>query len=204
MSKLVDRLFLLNGKWHEPPIDLTTLAADLPVDGDNPAIDPYWCNQLREKLLKEMGADYAWGGYLEDRNILWRGHYHQPGCGYHLGVDYWVPSNTHVYLPCNGVLRCAEVSGDQDGGWGGKLTFQMDNGLYIVFGHLTLPILRLGAKFLAGDYIGYVATIENNGGWSPHLHVQCCAKYDPNVDGYGPMTDSIREDFPDPELVLGE
>lgn len=94
------------------------------IHGENPALDPYWCMAQQEQLVKELQCDYIYGGYMEDRSFVWRGHYHQNGFT-HYGVDYCVPEGTPVFLPRNGSLVCLEHDPDPNGGWGGRAVYEI-------------------------------------------------------------------------------
>lgn len=200
---LYERLFpaLKDDRWAE--ININEIAKQLmegKVEGDNPALDPYWCMAQQEQLFELLQCDYAWGGYLEDRSFIWRGHYHQNGF-IHYGVDYYVPAGTPVFLPHGGKLLCLEENPDNDGGWGGRAVYQI-GGHYVIFAHLYNMMGQVGHEYKAGSLVGLVALPDRNGGWAPHLHVQCMKDYNLSTDGYGPMLDTLNEDFPNPEEVL--
>lgn len=163
----------------------------------NRLLDPEVCQKWIESLHAERGADYSWGGWMEDRSFLWRDHYHHPGRMTHLGVDYNVPAGTQVHLPYGGKLLCAEQDPDQNGGWGGRAIYEI-RGLYVIFAHLSEVEGTVGRLYPAGTLIGRVGNHKTNGGWYPHLHLQCMRRYNLSVDGYGPNDEYTRIEFPDP------
>jgi hypothetical protein len=167
---------------------------------DEPFLDPKKQIALIELIHSIKEVDCTHGGYLEDRSDLWKGHYHEPGATWHLGIDYNVPENTSVYLPVKATLIHSVIDKDQYGGWGGKMIFQAENGIYFILGHLKNMMER--KVYNPGIYVGEIAGPECNGNWYPHLHVQCMRKLDLDVDGYSKMYDEIKEDFPNPELVF--
>ena len=93
---------LLNAKWEE--VNLDAHAQEEIRDEKNPLLDPVACDSWVTGIAKRYGADYTYGGYLEDRAYLWRGHYLPKGPQEHLGIDYNVPAGTKVAL-----LQDAEV-----------------------------------------------------------------------------------------------
>lgn len=157
-------------------------------------------NQLRFMLRVE----YTYGGYLEDRSSLLRDQYHskiQPSPFIHLGMDFDVPDGTPVSMPVDGTLVYSVMDKDHDGGWGGKLIFKV-NGCYLILGHLDEMVSEL-KEYKAGEKVAKVANYPTNGNWVPHLHIQCCREYNPDVDGYSHYYEGIDVDFPDPEYQLG-
>jgi len=206
---LYERLFpaLKGDRWAE--ININEIAKQLmegqqlidgKTDAENPALDPYWCMAQQEQLFELLQCDYAWGGYLEDRSFVWRGHYHQNGF-IHYGVDYYVPQTEPVFLPKAGKLLCLEDCPDYYGGWGGRAVYKIGE-QHVIFAHLYNLMGEVGREYSAGDMVGLVAPPNRNGGWAPHLHVQCMTNYDLSADGYGPEADTNEENFPNPEKVL--
>ena len=174
------------------------------ADFPNPLLDVNYFRNWLEHIHDRRNTLYSYGGYGEDRSLLWRGHYMHPDAMIHLGVDYNVESNTLVHMPCDGKVIKSWVDTDQYGGWGGQVICSLTNyDFFLVFGHLhpwDLPNVKKKVK--AGDVIGVVAPHVNNGGWYPHLHLQCISK---NIsldsfDGYGSLED--LKNCPNPEEVL--
>lgn len=182
----------LEGTWKSN-IELNKYAEVLQEDTEaNVFLDSNLFGKWINLLHKSWKVDYSWGGWMENREELLSGTYLPVGYRTHLGVDFWVPVNTIVYLPWDAKLVHHRYDLDQNGGWGGQLIFEVD-GLYYIFGHLKhivdFPSYRKGAA------IGLVAEIEKNGGWYPHLHFQCIKTLNLDVDGYGLKQ---VEEFPNP------
>lgn len=198
---LARKLFpYLSGKWLEAPLDLATESEKLPSEGDNPVLDPAWCGSMLAEFHKAAGANYSYGGYMEDRTKFLRGHYFDPDKPIiHLGVDYWVPQDSWVHLPKKGRLVLLEQHPDQYGGWGGRAVYEID-GLWVIFAHLYNLIGQVDRIYNSTIRIGQVAPVGKNGGWFPHLHIQCCRDYNTCEDGYS--TCRRETDFPDPETTL--
>lgn len=203
----------LSGKWFSH-MQLDKYAALLQEDFcehtlDHPFLNPSLMGDWVNLLHKTLGVDYSWGGYLEDREHLLDGTYLPSGGRIHLGIDFWVPVHSTVYLPKTGKLVQSRYDPDMNGGWGGQVIYDID-GIYMIFGHLTaIPEkLDIGSIFTAGSVVGLVADVDGSGGWYPHLHLQCMKEFDENVDGYGErdkpwpaVSNSAR--YPDPMRVLG-
>jgi hypothetical protein len=195
---------LSGGRWGE--ININEIAIDLVgllgLDKleNNPFLDPYYCDRWKEFILKVKGLDYAYGGYMEDRSVVWHGHYMQPGHFLHLGVDYYVPVNTPVHLPTRAKLVYSLKDGDEAGGWGGMMIFQWLHG-YFLMAHLKDIMEDVGKTYEQKDVVALIAEPARNGGWSPHLHLQCSPKDMTTVDGYWKHYDGIEQDFPNPDLL---
>lgn len=174
----------LTGKWKEN-IQLNKYVKLLLEDmGTNPFLGTGLFGPWIELLHKTFGVEYSWGGYLENREEMLEGTYLPSGCRNHLGIDFWVPESSIVHLPKDGKLLYSKMEEDQDGGWGGKVIFEID-GLFYIFGHLKDIVSEIGKVYSKGDLVGYVAERGCNGGWYPHLHLQCMKEYNADVDGYG-------------------
>jgi hypothetical protein len=183
-------------KWLEININEIALQfADEPID----ASESHWVEELKKMFV----VDHLWGGWLEHRDFVLRDKYHKnmgPDYFWHLGIDYTVPVHSLVHLPVDATLLYHFQDPDQDGGWGGKLIFDSDHGLFVL-GHLD-QIVTESRHYSAGDVIGRVADRDMNGNWFPHLHIQCLREFYPNVDGYSYHYDGIELDFPNPTVQL--
>lgn len=188
---------------------------DFPPPAKNPLLDAAFSEVWKDNIRREMGVDFLYGGYLEDRSDLWRGHYHTPGHMRHLGIDLYVPVGTRVIAPCFGVVTLSRPDPDQHGGWGGMLHIHMDwphqGASHLILGHLAhqgLP--ALGQRVTPGQVVGLLGESSENGGWSPHLHVQlynddvaqAYAGRLHEIDGYGPNDQTVRPDMPDPTSLI--
>jgi hypothetical protein len=202
---------LKNSRWAK--VDLNALYAKqhygFPIISQ--CNDPEYCTSWVNDIARALGVDYTYGGYMEDRSYLWAGHYHDPSRMRHLGIDYNVPAGTRVYYPFD--VAAATVmhvlrDKDQDGGWGGRVIVRPHgvNHPWVIFAHLMHDYLPFEGDLLQrGSYIGTVATSSENGGWYPHLHLQCVAEelvfregLD-SIDGYGLNSEHDSESFPNPE-----
>lgn len=206
-TQFVTRYFpQLLGTWgyinlDEIARDLAPLLDPLCAQPHNPFLDPEYCEGWKKFIHKMKGLDYSWGGYLEDRAVVWAGHYQQPGHTLHVGVDLYVPTDTDVCCPVKAKLVYSTVDLDREGGWGGRMVFEYKDE-HIILAHLKGMRTGIGATCLPGSIIARIAEPELNGGWSPHLHVQRVMgrtlKEVLEVDGYLKPYVGIEKDFPDP------
>jgi murein DD-endopeptidase MepM/ murein hydrolase activator NlpD len=171
----------------------------------NPLNDPAACARWIDRLHERLGVDFTYGGYLEDRSHLWRGHYQEAlGRFIHLGVDYNVPAGTDVFAARRMKVQEVKKDEDQDGGWGGQIIFLLpETDLYVIYAHLEHTDLpAVGRTFEEGEKVGVVGSSSVNGGWFPHLHVQCVAGALPDgVDGYAAPSADLHLRFPNPDAA---
>ena len=202
MDAIIERLFQVQGTWG--CLNLNQLAKEqFSGAAKNPLLNPDCCASWVEAMTRKHGLDFSYGGYLEDRKDLWRGHYHAPGQMMHLGVDYNVPAGTEVYCPERIVVAEFLRDPDQRGGWGGRLVLRNSRREHLVLAHLgQIKLPAPGTMIYIGELLGYVGESFENGGWYPHLHVQCVRKPSELVDGYAAESSSLKADFPHPDTFL--
>lgn len=213
---LYQRLFpqLANRSWGTVDLDARA-RIDYPGESrrrtDNPLNDPYVCGQWVEQLHKQLAIEFSFGGYMENRSHLWRGHYQEATRDFvHLGVDYNVPAGTAVAAVRPWIVYDSRVDYEQDGGWGGRVICKHPEAeFYVIYAHLEHgSIVPKETQLKEGQQVGIVGNSDVNGGWFPHLHVQCIAgrivlssegELAFLLDGYAVP---LHERFPDPETVL--
>jgi 4-aminobutyrate aminotransferase-like enzyme/Ser/Thr protein kinase RdoA (MazF antagonist) len=161
--------------------DLSVGSALLGADPSNAE-----ANKLAFTLVKKMAAaDVAIGiGRYDEARLL----YTSPLFGsdapsderrtIHLGLDLFVEAGTPVCAPLDGVVHLlAENKGALDYGPLVILRHAIDDGeeLFTLYGHLTRETLRElspGQAIAKGNAFAHVGTLNENGGWPPHLHFQ--------------------------------
>lgn len=188
-------------KWAYLP--LGTLAVQevrLHPDGsvENPLLDAKYCQGWVRRIQRRYRATCSYGGWFEDRSILWKGHYMEHGQTFHLGVDFNVPPRTRTYSPVAGVVTEVWVDPDDNGGWGGRVMIKLKKGLHMILAHLGTIAVKVGDKVEEGSFIGTVGTPSVNGNWFPHLHVQMVRGSLRGIDGYGEFSPAMQRRFPDP------
>ncbi len=205
---------LPDGVWTQ--VDFNALAMrDFPVNATNPLLNADFCEAWEKEIFQARQATYGYGGYGENRAILWRDHYHQQGKTWHLGTDFYVPVGTTVATPVPLQVMTHRVDPEPDGGWGGQVIARIAAGPYtdygLIFAHLDTPnaekFLTPSTHLPAHTVLGNLGGHRVNGGWSPHLHLQLVH---PNqlktyttqaalyaLDGYGTADDVSPLRFPD-------
>lgn len=136
-----------------------------------------------EQQISAAGADYAAGGYGENRTLYAmspifsaQGDGSEPRT-LHLGVDLWLAagSSVHAVLPGR-VHSCQDNAAFGD--YGPTLILQHSLGgriFYTLYGHLareSLDASPVDRVVEAGDVLGWLGAPEVNVGWPPHLHFQ--------------------------------
>jgi murein DD-endopeptidase MepM/ murein hydrolase activator NlpD len=204
-------------RWARADLDALACADFPATDGPNPLNDPGFCDRWIGGVAVRLGADHCWGGWLEDRAHLWRGHYLPEGCTIHLGIDLNVPAGTTVLAPVSGEVMHAVRCRALGGGWGGWFVLRADAPVggaeYVLLGHLAHKGLPPpGARITGGTAVGVIGTPQENGGWYPHLHLQALSgaaweavEHAPDalLDGYGYPDPALSRLFPDPAPLVG-
>ena len=136
-----------------------------------------YVDNVREREKKK----YALGGYLENRTIYTRSHVFATGeaifRNIHLGVDIWASARTPVYCPLDGVIHSLQ---DNSGfvNYGPTIVLEhllRDEKVHSLYGHLAksdLISLYPGKNIRAGETIGHLGEVNENGSWPAHLHFQ--------------------------------
>lgn len=198
---------------HRHLSELATVTLDWSVEATEPPTSPA---DVEERIAR-AGADVAIGRYAEDRAVYRTEAFADPGGGdprtVHLGIDLFAPAGTAVHAPYDGeVLAFNDNATPLDYGPVILLEHRTTDRLPFVtlYGHLSresLPPLRVGAPVRAGQRIATFGTVEENGGWAPHVHVQVLLDLlglGVDVPGVAPRSELAlwRSLAPDPALLL--
>lgn len=201
-------------------VNLGALARELKPRDDvrSPLLDADVLDRLLRRLHHRWNVAYSFGGYVEDRRVLWRGSYLTDDTALHLGIDVNLPAQTAISLAYDATLVRHTHDPDQRGGWGGVAIYRLDhpvgNITHVLYAHLARGSLchDIGAHIRAGEVVGHLGTSAENGGWYEHLHVQALtqAAWDQtdgvlaNFDGYAATQFKDGHPlFPDPWPLLG-
>lgn len=189
-SKIVkDWLHEKKGSFHPIlNVDLKQAAVlDLSPEGSSVPQNPLkleaeeWEDALSDVAKK---SDVIIGRYCEPRLVYtapeFRSakHHASDKRTVHMGTDVFVPAGTDVFAPCDATVHAVEIFTDHlDYGGVIVLKYNIDdnNDLYALFGHLAHEVSstwKVGDKVQAGQKIAEIGSIEENGGWTPHLHYQ--------------------------------
>ncbi|QYK41865.1 MAG: peptidoglycan DD-metalloendopeptidase family protein [Paracoccaceae bacterium] len=199
--------------FHPDPAASAT--TPLPTGGQRPDM-PAFSDRAFDGWFAATGAAYGLGLYGEDRDV-----YRSPQFAdaasperrtVHLGVDVFAPAGTAVHAPLPGrVARVAYNADPLDYGHTLILEHEADGRrFWLLVGHLggSLPALcREGATVEPGQVVAHLGDWHENGGWSPHAHVQVIAdrlEQDANFFGVGhaSLWPVWRDVSPDANLIL--
>ena len=140
----------------------------------------FYVNAIKE----EANCTVAYGGYGEERTIYKTStHFNSDNINnenercIHLGIDLWTAAETPVYTPLDGIIHSLKYNANHLDYGGTIITEHRIEGhvFWLLFGHLSVKSLNFHAKkqkILRGDKIGELGNRTENGGWSPHLHLQ--------------------------------
>jgi len=142
----------------------------------------YFQYQIDELQKAQPNAIIA-GGYCEPRPIYTSTAYDKEGNNgpesraVHLGIDFWLPTNTPVHAVFDAeIFTAVDDAGYKE--YGGLIILKHhEEGLdfYTLHGHLTADSpkrWKVGDLVKKGDCIGYLGNQEENGVWASHLHFQ--------------------------------
>lgn len=161
---------------------------------------------------RALKCRFGIGRYNEKRPDMYQGELYQTR-NIHMGIDIGAPIGTSVRGFYEGMIFSL---GDNDRPFDYGPTIitshQLQNKtLYALHGHLSRDSLKkwnAGDQFEAGEQLGSVGSLQENGGWNPHLHFQLSWL---RPDGYDLPGVVAEKDhawalnvFPDPRLVLGQ
>ncbi len=166
--------------------------------------------------ISAAGADYAAGGYAENRALYQRspvfGSRQTDARTLHLGVDLWLAAGTQVYVVLGGVIHSIQDNA-QFGDYGPTVILRHEidgHAFHTLYGHLsrsTLPSLKVGQRLLTGAALGWLGEPHENMGWPPHLHFQIVIDLQGRKGDY-PGVCRLAEaehwlgNSPDPNLLL--
>lgn len=205
-------------------IDLSVAyVADFSVDGIHSASNPHDMDHLElvdicDHLHKQNPVFF--GRYGEPRLLYTQPPYYAaPYQGadrrtIHVGCDIFIAAGTALHTPLDATVVDVSVS-EQHLDYGGHCLLKHElgdgNTIFTLYGHLAHDIcdhLSVGQDIKAGDKIGHIGAVNENGGWPPHLHFQL-GYYDMGgVDGwigaaYPDDWDLCQEIIPNPAMLLG-
>jgi 4-aminobutyrate aminotransferase-like enzyme/Ser/Thr protein kinase RdoA (MazF antagonist) len=157
----------------------------LSIDEDGKLRDASVVTDAIFAAMDNAKAEVGLGKYLENRKV-YQGPFFETATkgewrSLHLGIDLFVPDQTPVYAPLDGVVVVSNDNArDFDYGPIIILEHTLPNGqtFYTKYGHLSrcsLDLSALGRTICKGDVIGHVGPYPENGNWAPHLHFQIMA-----------------------------
>lgn len=182
-----------------------------------PLPEGYWVLNL-QRPQTEWANPYSVtiGRYDEDRRGMYTQELFEGKRTIHVGLDIGAPAQTPIYAFEDGLIH-SFADNDQDGSYGPTIITEHSlqiNGkqttLWVLHGHLSresLQELNEGEQIVKGQAIGKMGTVEENGGWPPHVHIQLSLVEPQQADLPGVVTPEDRTqallDYPDPRNILG-
>lgn len=170
------------------------------------------------QLQKENSSKIIAGGYLEPRPLYTSnsydkiGNYGKESRTIHLGVDFWLPSQTPVHALFDGeVVSAVNDAGNKEYGGLVILKHQIDDfEFFTLYGHLSVTSAtqhKVGDQIKKGNKIGELGISDENGNWAPHLHFQIMLSlldYKNDFPGvaYYNQIDVWKSICPDPNLIF--
>ncbi|SFZ93003.1 Peptidase family M23 [Flaviramulus basaltis] len=166
--------------------------------------------------IKTNGAQVAFGGYLEVRNIYKRSNHFnkqaQEERNIHLGIDLWCTAETPIYAPLDATVHSFRNNTNY-GDYGPTIILKHHiSGIefYTLYGHLSLASiqhLEVGQTFKQGNKIATLGKASVNGDYPPHLHFQVIKDiqdYQGDYPGVCSKTDFefYKSNCPNPNLLL--
>ena len=133
----------------------------------------------------------------------------------HIGIDVGAPAGTAIHAPLDGTVHSLRDN-DAPGDYGPTIVLEHaatgDRPVFwTLYGHLSRPTLerfKAGQAVRAGELLGWLGDVTENGGWWPHVHVQViCDLFDRSGDFQGVARPNERNVMlsvcPDPSPLLG-
>ena len=133
----------------------------------------------------------------------------------HIGIDVGAPAGTAIHAPLDGTVHSLRDN-DAPGDYGPTIVLEHSATgdrpvFWTLYGHLSRPTLerfKPGQAVRAGELLGWLGEVTENGGWWPHVHVQViCDLFDRSGDFQGVARPNERNVMlsvcPDPSPLLG-
>ncbi|HTI65886.1 MAG TPA: aminotransferase class III-fold pyridoxal phosphate-dependent enzyme, partial [Gemmatimonadaceae bacterium] len=169
---------------REPVVVLDLSVSSPLLDGDVTRNDEPSLTPKIESVMRAAGAHVAIGRYDEPRLLYVAPAFAlgskatDPHRTIHIGLDLFAPAGTPVFAPLDGVVHAfADNGAPQDYGPVVILRHVTDDGtsFFTLYGHLSRASTaewHVGASVRAGQQIATLGESRENGGWTPHLHLQ--------------------------------
>lgn len=171
-------------------------------------------DQLISEWLKESDKLFAFGGYGEDRDFYRRSDIFTGDeiRTIHLGIDFWLPARTEIFLPLNGKIHSYSENFGK-GNYGPTIitTHLIEEyTFHMLWGHLSqdsLQRIKTGQSLNKGQMIGRIGNYQENGQWPPHLHFQIIHDINENNGDYPGVSAPSKAPYymnncPDPRIIF--
>ena len=141
-------------------------------------------SELVDKELASTGARAGVGRYDEVRAIYTTDLFRVEGNDgpewrtVHVGIDVGAAPGTAIHAPLDGTIHSLRDN-NAPGDYGPTVVLEHQSSdhptFWTLYGHLSresLTRLAVGQRLVAGDLLGRLGDVSENGGWWPHVHVQ--------------------------------
>ncbi len=177
--------------------NIRTYFQECEARGLNPRL-PLSRQRFNNKMLERTGARYLVSRYGEDRAPMLKGSViDKEKRTIHLGVDIFCKDLEAVHAPCDGKIVVKNRE-DESHSFGNYVVFQPEDApnLYLFLGHLSAELPEESTTFKRGETLARLGdfTLNENGGWSRHLHLQILKEL-PEA-GEAPVGYSTKADLP--------
>ncbi len=177
---------------------------------------PEECQAYITGILRKTGTQIAYGGYLEERNLYKKSaNFMATGTeerNIHLGLDIWAPAGTKILVPYEGLVHSFADNGDP-ANYGPTIILKHQTEklkFYTLYGHLSRESLEKLTNDLPvskGQKLATLGSVEENGGYAPHLHFQIIFDLEGNRGDYPGVCSTSTLEFyknncPDPSILL--
>jgi murein DD-endopeptidase MepM/ murein hydrolase activator NlpD len=186
----------------------------------------HWVLDLTRPPPKGWTAPFTWtvGRYDEARPWMYATDLFEGRRHHHIGLDLGGPAGTPVHAFARGRIHALGVE-TEEGGYGPTIVTEHEivldaevdhpwagsaRPLWVLHGHLSTTDMErwsVGDRVEKGEVLGHLGSPEENGGWSPHVHVQLATEAPDGIQMQGvvapeDVTNALLN-HPDPRLVLG-
>jgi len=177
-------------------------------------IDPSQFNDLNnyfDSLKHKNNARVLYGGYLEKRSLyntksLFQGQSKLRNI--HLGIDFWADAYQEVVCPLDGIIHSFK-NNNSKGDYGPCIILKHNN-FYTLYGHLSndsLINLSINQTIRRNQVFCKLGSIEENGGYLPHLHFQVIKNIENYYGDYPGVCDEgslkyYKTNTIDPKIIL--
>ena len=176
--------------------------------------EEYWVHDFSKGVDPDFDCPFAYqvGKYDETRPGMYDHDLFEGKRNHHIGIDLGAPAGEPVHAFDDGVVFSKGIN-PEDGSYGPTIIIQHElegKPIWALYGHLStssLDMVEVGEKVNEGQIIAWVGSMEENGGWEPHVHFQLSWEEPSGNDMPGVVAVEDRDEaikkYPDPRIVLG-
>lgn len=170
-----------------------TIVGSCAVEANTNPANPF---HIESEEAATIGAEYGvngpvWIGYYGEPRLIYTEKCFRPGPWkasdrrtVHIGADIFGASGTAIFAPLDGVVEFAGYRpANLDYGGLVMLSHITPDGdrFYTLYGHLSKTFVEkliVGQHIIKGEEFAASGTLDENGGWNPHIHFQLALTID--------------------------